>query len=44
MIHISPWEATIGLFKVASQKLKKGGILYCYGPYKENGTAVESNL
>ena len=44
MIHISPWEATIGLFKVANQKLKQGGILYCYGPYKENGTAVESNL
>lgn len=44
MIHISPWEATIGLFKVASQKLKKGGVLYCYGPYKENGTAVQSNL
>lgn len=44
MIHISPWEATIGLFKVASTKLKKDGVLYCYGPYKENGTAVESNL
>lgn len=44
MIHISPWEATIGLFKVASMKLKNDGILYCYGPYKENGTAVESNL
>ena len=44
MIHISPWEATIGLFKVASTKLNKDGVLYCYGPYKENGTAVESNL
>ncbi len=44
MIHISPWEATIGLFQVASQKLMSGGILYCYGPYKENGTAVQSNL
>ena len=44
MIHISPWEATIGLFHVAEKKLKKGGILYCYGPYKVNGTAVESNL
>ncbi len=44
MIHISPWDATIGLFKVASTKLKKDGLLYCYGPYKENGTAVESNL
>ena len=44
MIHISPWEATIGLFKLASNKLKCGGILYCYGPYKVNGSAVESNL
>lgn len=44
MIHISPWEATIGLFQVASQKLTEGGMLYCYGPFKENGTAVQSNL
>jgi SAM-dependent methyltransferase len=44
MIHISPWEATIGLMKTASQKLRKGGILLCYGPYKEGGTAVESNM
>lgn len=44
MIHISPWDATIGLFKVAAQKLKGGGVLYCYGPYKINGTAVDSNL
>jgi SAM-dependent methyltransferase len=43
MIHISPWEATIGLMKTASQKLRKGGILLCYGPYKEGGRAVESN-
>jgi SAM-dependent methyltransferase len=45
MIHISPWEATIGLMKVAQRLLKPGtGILYCYGPYREGGTAVESNL
>jgi hypothetical protein len=44
MIHISPWEATIGLMKMASAKLKAGGILFCYGPYKVGGTAVESNL
>lgn len=44
MIHISPWDATRGLMKVAGSKLRKGGILYCYGPYKVGGTAVESNL
>jgi hypothetical protein len=44
MIHISPWDATRGLMKVAGSNLRKGGILYCYGPYKVGGTAVESNL
>jgi len=44
MIHISPWEATLGLMKLAGECLTDDGILYCYGPYKEGGTAVESNL
>lgn len=44
MIHISPWEATVGLMKVASTHLTDDGILYCYGPYKVDGTAAESNL
>jgi hypothetical protein len=44
MIHISPWDATRGLMKLAGTKLRKGGILFCYGPYKVGGTAVESNL
>jgi hypothetical protein len=44
MIHISPWDATIGLMKLAGQTLSEHGVLYCYGPYKEGGTAVESNL
>ena len=44
MIHISPWEATLGLMKVASESLSPSGCLYCYGPYKVGGTAVESNL
>ena len=44
MIHISPWSATIGLMNLAKQKLDEGGILYCYGPFKVNGIAVESNL
>ncbi len=44
MIHISPWSATLGLFKLSSQLLHRGGVLLTYGPYKQNGTAVESNL
>ncbi len=44
MIHISPWAATLGLMKVAGQSLAASGCLYCYGPYKVGGTAVESNL
>jgi len=44
MIHISPWDATLGLFKVASEHLKSGGVLMTYGPYKVNGAAVESNM
>ena len=44
MIHISPWTATLGLFKVGGEILCAGGILVTYGPYKQNGTAVESNL
>lgn len=44
MIHISPWEATLGLMQVASEQLSDTGYLYCYGPYKVGGKAVESNL
>ena len=43
MIHISPWEATLGLMQCAGKCLRKGGVLFLYGPYKINGTAVESN-
>ena len=44
MIHIAPWEATLGLMACAGKVLRKGGMLMCYGPYKVGGTAVESNL
>lgn len=37
MIHISPWQACLGLMKGAEQILPSGGILYLYGPYKRNG-------
>lgn len=45
MIHISPWSATQGLMKIAGSKLKPStGRLVLYGPYRVNGTMVESNV
>jgi SAM-dependent methyltransferase len=37
MIHISPWTAAEGLMVGAARVLPPGGVLYLYGPYKENG-------
>ncbi len=37
MIHISPWNACLGLMAGASRILPSGGILYLYGPFKQNG-------
>jgi hypothetical protein len=38
MVHISPWEATLGLFRGAAQLLGSGGgPLILYGPYIEQG-------
>jgi SAM-dependent methyltransferase len=44
MIHISPWAATHGLFRGAARLLGPRGLLVTYGPYLENGQAVQSNL
>ena len=37
MVHISPWRVTQGLMAGAGRVLPPGGMLYLYGPYKENG-------
>ena len=37
MIHISPWEATVGLIRGAAAILPPGSPLYLYGPYKREG-------
>ncbi len=44
MIHISPWPATHALCRGAARQLGTQGRLVLYGPYLENGTAVQSNL
>jgi hypothetical protein len=37
MIHISPWLTCLGLMAGAGRILPPGGILYLYGPFKQNG-------
>jgi hypothetical protein len=37
MIHIAPWPACEGLVAGAACILPLGGVLYLYGPYKEDG-------
>ena len=45
MVHISPWEATLGLFAGAARLQGPGAPLVLYGPYIEPGVAAaDSNL
>ncbi|HEY1125241.1 MAG TPA: DUF938 domain-containing protein [Sphingobium sp.] len=45
MVHISPWEATLGLLRGAARLLPRGGLLYLYGPYVQSGVeTAPSNL
>ena len=44
MVHISPWSSTNALCLGAARHLVTGGKLVLYGPYLENGSAVQSNL
>jgi len=37
MVHISPWEATLGLLAGAGKVLAPGGPLILYGPYRREG-------
>ena len=40
MVHISPWEATLGLMRGAGRILDLGAPLYLYGPYRQQGVAT----
>ncbi len=45
MVHISPWEATEGLFAGAAEVLGRGAPLILYGPFIEDGVeTAASNL
>lgn len=44
MIHISPWQACLGLMAGAKRILPSGGILYLYGPFKQKDQTAPSNL
>jgi len=37
MIHIAPWQATVGLIAGAARVLPADGPLYLYGPYRRAG-------
>eukprot|EP00105_Crassostrea_gigas_P017603 XP_011435450.1 PREDICTED: UPF0585 protein C16orf13 homolog isoform X1 [Crassostrea gigas] len=45
MIHISPWDTAVGLFRGCGTLLKSGGLLFLYGPFAVHGTLTpESNV
>ena len=37
LIHISPWETTLGLFRGARSVLSEDGKIYLYGAYRRGG-------
>jgi cyclopropane fatty-acyl-phospholipid synthase-like methyltransferase len=43
MVHISPWEATIGLFRGAARVLATAAPLVLYGPYRFSGRSTAAS-
>lgn len=43
MIHISPWEAALGLLKGAGRLLPSEGVLYLYGPYRQRDVVTAAS-
>lgn len=45
LVHISPWDVTLGLMQGAGRVLPPGGPLYLYGPYtRDDVETAPSNL
>ena len=45
MVHIAPWQATLGLLAGAKRTLAPSGVLVLYGPFIEDGVpTAASNL
>ncbi|MFC0408045.1 DUF938 domain-containing protein [Roseomonas elaeocarpi] len=40
MVHIAPWEATLGLLRGAARLLAEGSPLVLYGPYRRRGEVL----
>lgn len=43
MVHISPWEATLGLLAGAGKMLGQGAPLILYGPYRREGVETAAS-
>lgn len=44
LLHVTGWDTSVGLFQSAGWVLKDQGVLFLYGPFKENGEYnTESN-
>jgi hypothetical protein len=43
MIHIAPWEVTVGLFSGAGRLLQPGAALISYGPYSVDGQHISDS-
>lgn len=37
MVHIAPWEATLGLFAGLGSRVRPGGVVVLYGPFQRDG-------
>tara|TARA_Y100000589_G_scaffold296611_1_gene303861 strand:- start:51 stop:662 length:612 start_codon:yes stop_codon:yes gene_type:complete len=43
MIHIAPWDACIGLFRLAKEVISSDGFLFLYGPFKVEGSNTSAS-
>lgn len=43
MVHIAPWQATLGLFAGAARLLAPGALVLLYGPYRFAGIALAAS-